>query len=143
VTTFRVRTLRTSPLIMLALSSGLLAACSGDTSSTAPDTNSPAVLSSNAGNGATQATIRINWQPNTDPVAGYVVYYGPTPDTATTTAAELPVTNTAFNAVAPSVSFNAGQDLGLRDGQSVCFRLRAYNSSNTLSDWSAPACGVI
>jgi hypothetical protein len=92
---------------------------------------------------AGDTVIQLAWQANSDSVAGYVVYYGPTPDSATTTASNLSLTSPSFDAAAPAVSFNAGNDLSLKHGDSVCFRLRAYNAAAVLSAWSNAACSVI
>lgn len=158
---------------LVALSGIALAACSGGSvdnsstggapiasgpgSSTPPDSNTepdpdptyppgttptPAPIPSGPV-AATDTTVALTWQPNSDPIAGYVVYYGPTPEAATTLATQLSLSSNGMNPQAPSVSFNAGTDLGLNYGDSVCFRLRAYNSANVMSDWSGAACGTI
>lgn len=94
--------------------------------------------------GPGESLLQLAWQPNSDGVvAGYRVYYGPSGDQATTQASDLALTAANFNAQAPSVVYNAQRDLGLVAGQSVCFRLRAYNEQGTLSAWSTPACGTI
>lgn len=90
---------------------------------------------------ATDTVVSLTWQPNTDAIAGYIVYYGPTPEAATTLAVQLALAS--FNGAPPNVRFNAGRDLGLAHGDGVCFRLRAYNDANVLSAWSAAACGTI
>lgn len=94
--------------------------------------------------GPGESLLQLAWQPNNDGVAvGYRVYYGPTGDAATTQASDIALTAEGFNALAPSVVYNAQRDLGLTTGQDVCFRLRAYNSQGTLSGWSAPVCASI
>lgn len=87
--------------------------------------------------------MQLVWAPNTDSVAGYRVYYGATAEQATRQASDLAVTATNFNAQTPNVIYNAQRDLGLAAGNNVCFRLRAYDQSGALSDWSAPACATI
>lgn len=87
--------------------------------------------------------LQLSWQPNTDAIAGYRVYYGPSGDQATVQASNLPLTANGFNPQSPNVAYNARRDLGLQPGSPVCFRLRAYNSQQGLSPWSAPACTTI
>ncbi len=105
----------------------LLAACGSDGSSR---------------DAATDTTLEISWLPNPDNISGYMVYYGPTEDTATTVASNLPIESGSFNPASPSMEYNAGLDLGLDHGASVCFRIRAYNDVG-LSNWSGSACGIV
>ena len=91
---------------------------------------------------AADTTLEVSWPPNPESISGHLVYYGPTEDTATTVASDLPVTSSNFNPQAPSVKYNAALDLGLNSGSNVCFRIRAYNNSG-LSEWSKTACGAI
>lgn len=150
-------------VFLLTLSSITLAACSGgsvDNSSTGgspattdPGSSTPSDPTYPPGTtptpapvpsgpiAATDTTVTLSWQPNSDPIAGYIVYYGPTADGATTLATQLSLSS--IDPQAPSVSFNAGTDLGLNYGDGICFRLRAYNSANVMSDWSGAACGTI
>lgn len=91
-----------------------------------------------------ETLLQLVWQPNNDGVvAGYRVYYGPSGDDATTQASDLALTAANFNPQSPAIAYNAQRDLGLATGQTVCFRLRAYNSQGALSAWSAPACATI
>lgn len=87
--------------------------------------------------------VQLGWQPNTDNVAGYIVYYGPTASTATKVASDVSISTNSFNPQAPAVSYNAERDLGAKAGSNVCFRLRAYNNTKTLSDWSQAACAAL
>lgn len=135
-----------SRFILIIFAIGL-AACSDD-ATTRPSSSSTGTGVSVQGPlpaaGPGESLLQLAWQPNTDGVvAGYRVYYGPSGDQATTQASDLALTATNFNAQAPSVVYNAQRDLGLVAGQSVCFRLRAYNEQGTLSAWSTPACGTI
>lgn len=149
------------PWMLVAVASGIsLAACtggaeeslgSGSPVSAAPasppasDPTQPSDPTSPpaSGSAATDTVVALTWQPNTDPIAGYIVYYGPTAAAATTLAVQLSLAGDPFSGQAPNVSFNAGRDLGLNYGDSVCFRLRAYNTANVLSGWSDAACGTI
>jgi len=87
--------------------------------------------------------VQLRWQANTDPIAGYRVYYGPTEDQATVQISDLSPTTSGFDPQSPHVTYHSQRDLGLRPGSAVCFRLRAYNSQQALSPWSTPACGTI
>ena len=77
--------------------------------------------------------LSLAWNPNSDNVLGYIVYYGSTPETAINIASE---TSTA------SERLMRKTDLGLNPGDNVCFRLKAYNGL-ALSDFSAAACGTV
>lgn len=136
-----------SPHHFLILAAIGVTACSGGGTTT---TSSPSSSSGVSVQGPLppvgpgESLLQLAWQPNSDGVvAGYRVYYGPSGDQATTQASDLALTAANFNAQAPSVVYNAQRDLGLVAGQSVCFRLRAYNEQGTLSAWSTPACGTI
>lgn len=87
--------------------------------------------------------INLRWQPNADAVAGYIVYYGPSGSEATVQASNLSAATAGFDVQSPTVTYNTRSDLGLKPGSSICFRLRAYNSQQALSPWSAPACTAI
>jgi hypothetical protein len=81
--------------------------------------------------GASQQLI-VAWQPAPDPVAGYVIYYGPTPDAANALLSDLSAGS--YNPAAPSVSYDPMRDLGVSSGDQVCFRIFPYDSVRTLSD---------
>lgn len=133
-------------LLLVLVWAALSAGCSGGSTETVSD-GSPVGSAPPAGSPdpvpATDTIVSLTWQPNTDPVAGYIVYYGPTAEAATTLAVQLALQADPFDGGPPSVAFNAGRDLSLNHGDTVCFRLRAYNAANVLSDWSAAACGTI
>ncbi|HEC19338.1 MAG TPA: hypothetical protein ENI97_08335 [Gammaproteobacteria bacterium] len=88
--------------------------------------------------------LKYSWNPNpaSDAIIGYRVYTGPTLATATTEIANPVVGSSGFNAAAPSVSFDAWNDLGLNKGDTVCFQLKAYNAVGT-SGYSTGICDVI
>lgn len=121
----------------------------GSTSSgDAGDTTSGGTASGETGSGTTTGSappntiLQLSWQPNPDVVAGYLVYYGLRPDDTPTLASDLSVSSSAFNAQAPAVNLDSGS-LGLSAGANVCFRIRAYNDSRTMSGWSEPVCETI
>ncbi len=72
--------------------------------------------------------VTFKWSANSDTIDGYVVYYGPTPESAVIPVSIRPVNQAGFNPKQPSVSFDAARDLGLNAGDNACFRLRAYQN---------------
>lgn len=90
---------------------------------------------------ATDTRIRLSWIPNLDPVDGYIVLAGSTPENITPVSA-LAVTSPGFDPQAPTVLYEAGADLGLALGDTVCFRLAAYYNG-AISDLSAATCAGI
>ncbi|GBE47736.1 hypothetical protein BMS3Bbin12_00901 [bacterium BMS3Bbin12] len=84
--------------------------------------------------------LTLSWDPGPQTIRGYRVYYGTTSSTATTLAKDVPVGTAGFNATTPSVQFNAWNNLGLRTGGTVCFRVTAYNGRGE-SGPSTPVCG--
>jgi hypothetical protein len=87
--------------------------------------------------------VLVTWQPYSTDVSGYVVYYGTTPDNTSIYASDLSVASGAVNPLAPSVTYDATRDLSLSAGQSVCFRVYAYDGAHTLSDRSELTCTVV
>jgi hypothetical protein len=77
--------------------------------------------------------LALSWQPNPGPVDGYIVHEGPTAETATTVVS---VTH------ATTVKFDAYHHLGLKPGDTTCFRIKAYNEFGE-SDFSDAACFII
>jgi hypothetical protein len=88
-------------------------------------------------------SLNITWSPYTGTPAGYFVYYGPSVDTATILASDLPIGIANFNPSAPSISYDASMDLGLNTGNSVCFRVLAYDFAHVSYDWSIIQCTVV
>ncbi len=114
---------------LLAFLLALLVACGGAGSSP-QNNNAPEALN-------------LAWLPHPDEtVAGYIVYYGPNIDTVTQVASNLSVGSPNFNPQAPAVQYNAEIDLRLQPGDTVCFRLKAYNVDG-LSDYSPGVCTLI
>ena len=152
-------------LLVSVACGALLSACSGGTMEESPRSGSPVTSAPVSPSGpesdtahdpapapgtptnpstgaATDTTISLSWQPNTDPIKGYLVYYGPTEQAVATLAVQMSLASNTFDIQTPGITFNAGRDLGLQHGDSVCFRLRAYNDAG-MSDWSPAACGSI
>ena len=77
--------------------------------------------------------LALAWYSNPGDILGYIVYYGSTPESATTIASETSTT---------SVKYYVNTDLGLNPGDSVCFRLKAFNLAG-LSAYSGAACMYI
>jgi len=79
--------------------------------------------------GSSLRSIYVAWQPHPDPsVTGYTVYFGPTISTATAVASDQPVNAANFDPLAPFVTYDVSRNLGLRAGDTVCFRLKAYSA---------------
>jgi hypothetical protein len=93
--------------------------------------------------GSVANTLNINWSPYSESVSGYLVYYGSTPETATTLVSDLPSDTSNFDASAPSISYQPLQDLGLSTGDTVCFRIQAYDPARALYDWAEVQCTVV
>ena len=87
----------------------------------------------------TNVLVTLTWTPNLDTILGYTVYYGPTKATASQVASDLPLTSGLIDPASPSVQYNLGNDLGVAQGENVCFRLKAYNASG-FSDYSGAVC---
>ena len=71
----------------------LLVSCTGgSTNSPSPaSADSTTIVNVDTGNTATDTTVSLQWLANRDAVAGYIVYYGPSPQNAVTTAVQLAV----------------------------------------------------
>jgi len=90
-----------------------------------------------AGSTISQSFV-VSWRPAPEPVAGYIVYYGSTADSATVLLSDLAAGS--YDPTAPSVSYDPTRDLGVSAGSSVCFRIFAYDASRTLSNTSQLEC---
>ena len=77
--------------------------------------------------------LALAWYSNPGNILGYIVYYGTSPASATNIASETSGT---------SVKYYTQLDLGLDPGDSVCFRLKAFNLAG-LSGFSGAACMTI
>jgi hypothetical protein len=90
----------------------------------------------------TGSTLNISWLPYPGTASGYFIYYGPTSDTATTLASDLSYNTSNFDA-SPSVSYQPLLDLGLSMGDTVCFRILAYDTARVPYEWSEVQCRVV
>lgn len=80
--------------------------------------------------------LTLTWDANPQEVLGYYVYFGSSPENATQFLSDLSVTYADFNAASPQVRYSALKDLGVQSGDSVCFRVKAYDtvSESAVSD---------
>ncbi len=88
-----------------------------------------------------ERTLVLSWDAPVDTVLGYLIYLGPTSQDATQLVDDLRMDAGTLDPAAPSIQY-ASTELGLASGDSVCFRLKAYNSVGE-SGFSDAACGVI
>jgi hypothetical protein len=94
-----------------------------------------------SGTQTTTRSLTVNWQPAGTGTSGYMVYFGKTADTANIFVSDLSAGR--FNPSAPSISYNTARDLGAYPGDSVCFRIYAYDSSRALSSQSTLVCSRV
>lgn len=94
-------------------------------------------------NGCTQPAIStsISWTANNDNIDGYMVFYGPTPDTAILPLDIIPKGTAGFNFSNPSTTYGL-ESLGLNAGDSLCIRLKAF-SKLLESLYSASVCTTL
>ncbi len=84
--------------------------------------------------------LALSWNPNTDAISGYRVYYGTSAGAVDTLVADLALNSGLFDPLAPTLAFNSATKLGLYAGDTVCFRIAAYNSAGD-SPLSSAVCG--
>lgn len=83
----------------------------------------------------------LRWNPNIDYIVGYKIYFGNSPETATTEIATVR-RKQLTDPLDPSIDFNTAIDLKLTSGQRGCFRVKAYNEAGA-SEYSEAVCGVL
>jgi len=95
-------------------------------------------------NCAVSTTIALTWDKNINTILGYEVYFAKSSSAtdATYLIDTVAITSEGFDASAPSVEYDAWNDLGLNKNDSVCFRIKAYNSTGS-SDYSEAQCSTI
>jgi hypothetical protein len=87
--------------------------------------------------------LTLSWKPSTGSIQGYKVFYGTTASSATAELSDIPNTlSTSFNPATPAIKYDSWYTLRLLSGDSICFKIRAYNADG-LSNWSLPICGTI
>jgi hypothetical protein len=91
----------------------------------------------------TGSTLNITWSPYPGNALGYFIYYGPTSDTATTLVSDLSNGSSNFDASAPSAIYQPTLDLGMNTGDTVCFRIIAYDTARVPYDWSHVQCAIV
>lgn len=89
-------------------------------------------------------SLTLMWDPNPPEqnVQGYIVFFGGSPEQASELITDLGVTTEGFDPQSPAVQYDAWKDLGLYEGDHVCFRLKAYNEHGQ-SDFSEAACATL
>jgi hypothetical protein len=102
-----------------------------------------ALPSSTDGEDINNIQLTLTWKPSSGSIQGYKVYYGTTANSAITELSDIPNTlSTSFNPAIPKIQYDSWYALRLLSGDSVCFKIRAYNADG-LSGWSLPICGTI
>ena len=77
-------------------------------------------------------SLQVNWQPFGNDTAGYMVYFGNTADTANVLVSDLTTNSGLLDPSAPTVTYDSVRDLGLYAGDTVCFRIDAYDLARVL-----------
>ena len=90
----------------------------------------------------TNVSVTLSWQPNSDPVDGYIIYFGTSPYAVTSEVTRTTASMPNFYPSAPSVQYDSWYDFGLVPGNQLCFKLRAYNADG-ISPMTSPVCTVI
>jgi hypothetical protein len=86
--------------------------------------------------------VALSWIPSVSGSdSGYLVYFGPAANNVKNLAFDLSAA-TGLNPDAPYIELSTTKDLQLNPGDNVCFKIRAYTSSQ-VSNKSTAACGVI
>jgi len=93
---------------------------------------------------ATTVTLNLAWDanPSNENVQSYSVYYGNSENTTNSLYKRFTASDSSFDLSAPSIDINAGVDLELRTGDTICFKVSAYNLGGE-SGKSTAACSTI
>jgi len=78
---------------------------------------------------ATDVMLNVSWNanPGDENVTSYSVYYGNSAGAVNTFYQKLTASDSNFDLNAPAIVLNAGDDLGLQTGDTICFKVSAYN----------------
>jgi hypothetical protein len=89
------------------------------------------------------SSLQVSWQPFGNNTAGYMVYYGTTAATVNVLVSDLALNSGLYDASGPSVTYDSARDLGLYVGDTVCFRIYAYDPARTIVGQVFLDCRVI
>jgi hypothetical protein len=89
------------------------------------------------------SSLQVSWQPFGSNTAGYMVYYGTTAETVNVLVSDLAQNSGLYDASAPSVTYDSVPDLGMYAGDTVCFRIYAYDPARTVVGQIYLDCRVI
>jgi hypothetical protein len=78
------------------------------------------------------SSLQVSWQPFGNNTAGYMVYYGTTADTVNVLVSDLALNSGLYDTSGPSVTYDSARDLGMYTGDTVCFRIYAYDPARTI-----------
>jgi hypothetical protein len=89
------------------------------------------------------SSLQVSWQPFGNNTAGYMVHYGTTAETVNVLVSDLALNSGLYDASAPSVTYDSVPDLGMYAGDTVCFRIYAYDPARTVVGQIYLDCRVI
>ena len=82
----------------------------------------------------------LSWLPNPKTVDGYIIYLGESADAVTSQVTNVTTTSKPdFNPAAPTVQYDSWYDFGLLPGDTICFKVQAYNADG-VSGLSTAVC---
>lgn len=87
-------------------------------------------------------TLNLSWRKNPEPIVGYLVFVGPSAGAKMDFFKELRIDSGDFNPEAPAIDVAVAKELKLTTGESVCFRVKAYDGTE-VSPESQAVCAVI
>jgi hypothetical protein len=89
------------------------------------------------------SSLQVSWQPFGNNTAGYMVYYGTTAGTVNVLVSDLALNSALYDASAPSMTYDSARDFGMYAGDTVCFRIYAYDPARTVVGQIYLDCRVI
>jgi len=89
------------------------------------------------------SSLQVSWQPFGNNTAGYMVYYGTTAATVNVLVSDLALNSGLYDASGPSVTYDSARDLGMYAGDTVCFRIYAYDPARAIVGQIALGCITI